>query len=101
MAYNTFVHYISCSTSTKEEIERVQAVKRALEDAELQAALSGHLEEYNLDDGQTKIRNTFRSIEDIEKAIQALDRRLNRLQAKCTGSRYSLQDGRVITKRRY
>jgi len=93
--YIHFVDYINCSTDIKEKIARIDAIIKALEDAELKGALNADVEEYSLDDGQTRIKKTFRNIKDIEDAILALQRRKTQLQNKCVGYRYNLQDGNV------
>jgi len=91
----TVVDYINCSTSTKEEIARINAVIAKLQDAELNAAAYADIEEYRLDDGQTVIKTIYRDISSISKAIEVLERRKQRAINKCVGYRYNLQDGNV------
>lgn len=92
--YDTITSYISCSESVKEKIAKIDSIIEALEDAELASAISsGDIEEYSLDDGQTKIKSVIRSAESIEKAILALERRKNRLlNTNCIGRVIKLRD---------
>lgn len=92
--YDTILDYISCSTSVSEKIAKIDSIIEALEDAELSSALSsGDIEEYSLDDGQTKIKTVIRDSQSIEKAILALERRKNRiLNANCIGRVVKLRD---------
>ena len=93
--FYTFVEYINCSANTKEKIARIDAIIEKLEDAELNGAANADIEEYSLDDGQTKIRTTYRDLANVEKTIQALYRRKQRLINNCIGYRYNLQDGNI------
>lgn len=93
--YITCIDYIRCSTDTTDKIARIDAIIAALEDSMLAGALKANIEEYSLDDGQTKIKTVFRSVKDIEDAIKALEGRKNRLINNCVGYRYGLQDGKV------
>ena len=95
VVYTNFVEYINCSASILEKIARIDSIISLLEDSELNYALDAGIEEYSLDDGQTKIKTTLRDISSIEKAIQALTRRKVRLQNTCVGYRYKLRDANV------
>lgn len=93
----TVIDFIRCSTDTTDKIARIDAIIEALEDSMLAGALKANIEEYSLDDGQTKIKTVFRDVKSIEGAITALTRRKNRLINNCVGYRYGLQDGKVRT----
>ena len=93
--YLTCIEYIRCSTDTQDKIARIDAIIVALEDSMLAGALKANIEEYSLDDGQTKIKTVFRDVKSIEDAITALERRKNKLINSCVGYRYGLQDGKV------
>jgi hypothetical protein len=97
--YDTCISYIKCAQDTKDKIDRIDAIIEALEDAELNSAIqSGDVDEYSLDDGQTRIKTVIRGPEAIEKAITALERRKQRIINRCVGYRYGLQDGKVINQ---
>lgn len=93
MIYSSFIYYISCSTSIKDKIARIDSIISLLEDSELANAIDAGTEEYQLDDGQTKVKVSLRDISSIEDTIQKLERRKQRLTQQCTGYRYGLQDG--------
>lgn len=93
--YFTCIDYIRCASNTREKIDRINAIIEALEDSMLKGALKANIEEYSLDDGQTKIKEVFRDITQIENSITALTRRKNRLINSCVGYRYGLQDGKT------
>ena len=94
--YLNFIEYIRCSENTQEKIARINAIIEALEDAELSGASKAHLEEYQLDDGQDKVKVIYSDLKSIENTILALEKRKQRLINRCIGSRYGLQDGKVI-----
>ena len=94
--YFNILDYIKCSSDTIEKINRIEAVITALEDAELLAASNSTVEEYWLDDGQTKIKAINRDLGSIERTILLLEKRKIRLQNECVGYRYGLQDGNII-----
>ena len=72
--YNSPRAYIQSATTQADKICKLDALITALEDAALLAASGSDVEEYSLDDGQTKIRETYRSIGDLERGIRAFER---------------------------
>lgn len=95
MVYENFIEYISCSEDDIERLKRINAIISALEDAELVAAASGHIDEYMLDTGQTKVKTIYRDLGSIGKAIELLQKRKTRLINLCAGGDIHLQDGNV------
>ena len=96
MAYfYNFVEYINCSTDTKTQIARIDAIIAALEDAELNGAANADIEEYRLDDGQSIVKVNYRNLKSISDSITAQERRKNRILQRCVGHRYNLMDGNV------
>lgn len=83
--YSNVAEYIESAASTKERILRIYAIIEALESAALKAAGTANLEDYNFDDGQSKISATYRSPKAISDAIDAYQKILIRLQSKLTG----------------
>lgn len=65
--------YINSATSLREKITRINNVITALENAALTAASGQNIQEYSLDDGQTKIRTAYRNASDIAQAINAFE----------------------------
>ena len=83
----TEYEYIIDSTSLKERYDRICAIIEALENQQLAAAGNTDVEEYTLDDGQTKIKTVYRSPEQIAKAIDNYEKIKNRVLAQMTGTR--------------
>lgn len=96
--YNTCIDYIRCASGAKEKIARLQEIIDILDDSILEGQLKGHLNEYSLDDGQTKIKEVFVTVKDTQDAILALEQRIERIKNKCIGRRYGLMDGKVIIR---
>lgn len=92
--YDTCGLYIMDATTIVEKITRIDSVIATLEDAALLGAESAHLETYKLDDGQSKIETTYRTIEDIEKAISAFERIRQRYVNRLNGRKVLLRDAR-------
>ena len=62
--------YIESATCIKDRIAKYDLLINALTDTAIKGAENQDIEEYQLDDGQTRIRNTFRDPNQIFKAIQ-------------------------------
>ena len=67
--YSTCSNYISSATDLKDKIARYDSIITALEDAALKGASQNDLQQYTLDDGQTKITTVYRDISSTIKAI--------------------------------
>jgi len=84
--YENITLYIESATCLKEKIEKYNAIITALEDAALKGAEIQDVEEYWLDDGQTKIKNVYRDPDQIFKAIYNYEKLrqicLNRLNGR-------------------
>ena len=61
--------YIESADGLKDKITKYCAIIDALEDAALKGAEIQDVEEYWLDDGQTKIKNIFRDPNQVFQAI--------------------------------
>lgn len=72
--YDSAYIYIDSASDLRSKITRMDAIIEALEDAALKGAATGHLTEYSLDDGQTKIKTAYRSVNEIFNAINAFSR---------------------------
>jgi len=90
--YDNAYSYISCSTNITEKIAKIDAVIAALEDISLIAAGKAHINEYELDDGQTKIKASYRSPKAIADSIDAYTKIRERWVNKCIGSVVVLRD---------
>lgn len=77
--------YIESKTTMRAKIKAIDAIINKLEEVALVAAESGYIEDYSLDDGQTKIKAVYRTAEQVEASIQAFERRKQRLINKVNG----------------
>lgn len=87
MAYfENITLYIETATCLKDKIIKLDAIIAALEDAALKGAETQDIDEYWLDDGQTKIKNVFRDPNAIFQAILNYDKMrqiyINRLNGR-------------------
>ena len=74
VAYDSASIYIQSSTTLCEKIEKIDAIISALEDTALQSAANDNIDEYWLDDGQSKIKTSYKGTDQIFKSIIAFER---------------------------
>lgn len=72
--YDSAGIYIQSATTLEAKIVKIEAIITALEDIALTAAGTGNIDEYSLDDGQTKIKSTYRNTTEILEAIMGFER---------------------------
>ena len=72
--YCTISQYIECKTSLLEQIQAYDLILKGMRAAYLNAVTSGHLDEYQMDDGQMKIRAKYRSVSEMNKAMTGLQK---------------------------
>lgn len=109
VVYESIKQYIECSTNLVDRINRIDQIIEAIENSMLSRAETGggannstiNVEEYSLDDGQTKIRTKYRSSEDFAAMggmLAQLDflkqRLIARLNNNITGRVIRLVDGK-------
>jgi len=86
VTYNSEFDYIDSATTLIVRLNRIRAIAAELELILLKAASTDNIEEYSLDDGQTKIKTIYRSVGSITAGLVALDaleqRIINRLQGR-------------------
>jgi DNA replication initiation complex subunit (GINS family) len=93
----TEYQYIIDSTSLKQRYDRIQSIIAALELQQLAVVANSDVESYSLDDGQTRISTTYRSADQIFKAIEQYEKISNRILAQLTGTRVMrLADAQAI-----
>jgi len=101
--YHDVSEYITTAATTKEWIARVKATITALQAQRLAMSLNGSkagVSEYSLDDGQTKIRTVYRSVDELTSAIAALRKELKELQSDLTPRMVKLMDEKNFNYRR-
>lgn len=88
--YESEYAYFTSVTDIVERINRLQNIVAALEDSVLAAASKSAIEDYNLDDGQIKIRAAYRNPSDVADSIAVYDKMIIRLQNKIQGHTFQL-----------
>lgn len=91
VVYDSADIYILSATSLEEKIAKVGLIIDALLDMSIKAAGTGNFEEYNIDDGQTKIKTVYRNVKEITTSIMAYQLIQDRLIAQLNNQ----QTGRV------
>ena len=84
--YDSAYIYIQGASKLCDKIVRIDAIIDALEDVSLKAAATDNIEEYWLDDGQSKIRTMYKGADDVAKSIHQYEkirtRYVNRLNGR-------------------
>lgn len=81
----TVSQYIESCTSIVERINRYDSMIDAMELKLLESIDGSNIQEYQMDDGQMKVRTSYRSTEEMEKGILALEKAKQRLVNKYNG----------------
>ena len=86
VTYNSEFEYIDSAKTLEARLKAIKAIIIVLELTLLKAASTDNIDEYWLDDGQTKIKTIYRSVESITKGLLGLDvlkyRIINQLQGR-------------------
>lgn len=86
--YLTISQYIECKSTLREKIIAIDNVISAMELKLLESVDSANYSEYQMDDGQMKIRTMYRSPKDVTVGIQGLEvlkqRYVNRYNGRVT-----------------
>lgn len=85
--------YIESATSLKEKITKICAIQDALFDAALKAATGENILEYNLDDGQAKVRAIYRTSGAIMQSYHELESLKQMCMNKLNGRIFIFKDG--------
>lgn len=72
--YDSAYKYIDSATSLKDKICRIEAIIDKLLETALTSASTDNFTEYALDDGQSKIRATYKGTDAIFNSINTLER---------------------------
>lgn len=82
----TIGEYILDSQDLKQKYVKVCNVINALYDQAIVSAGSSDISSYSVDDGQTKLSTTYRSMDDVERAIVKFTRLKNMLARQISGT---------------
>jgi hypothetical protein len=83
----TEYQYVIDSVDLKQRYDRIKAIITALENQQLALVGNSDVVSYSLDDGQTRISTTYRSADQIAKAIDQYEKILIRIESQITGTR--------------
>lgn len=92
--YTSEIAYIESKTDARAKITAIDAIIDQLLLTAAKAALSEDVTEYWLDDGQTKIKTTRRSVESITKSIAGLRALKNEYMNQLNGRVVTLRDSK-------
>jgi hypothetical protein len=98
MTYTTISAYIGSKSNARDKIAAIEIMidtmfLRMTEAVEGQAS---NVDEYELNDGQIKIRTRYRSVEDIESGIKALEKLKQRYVNQYNGRQFVIRDVRGL-----
>ena len=69
VVYECASDYLSTAKSVEEKIVKIDVLIDGLFDAMTKAIASGEIQEYHIDDGQSRIRTIYRSVPDLMKGM--------------------------------
>jgi hypothetical protein len=70
--YMSIDQYFECKSKLIGKIATYDILINSMEQSILKATVSGHLIQYEMDDGQMKVRAQYRNIDDMTKAMNGL-----------------------------
>ena len=83
--------YIEGATGLVERLARIEAIIEALELRQVEVIGKSNVEEYQLDDGQVRIKTIYRSADQIAKAIEAYEKLKQKILNKLNGRQIVLR----------
>lgn len=98
MIYDSAGIYIESGSTLLEKIQRIDQVISALLALMVDNVSSAQYKEYQLDDGQTKIRSVYNSPADIQTSINAMEKLKQMYVNRLNGRVFRLRDGRNFNK---
>lgn len=93
--YMSITQYLESKSKLIGKIATYDLLIEGLEAALLEATLSGHITQYELDDGQMKMRTTYRSITDMTDALNSLIQIRQNYINRCNGRISVLRGGNI------
>lgn len=86
--YTGFSQYVSCGRTLVEKIQIIEKIEEAVENALLDqaAGMGAGIGTYEFDDGQVRVKTIYRSVQDVNAGLTALNvvkqRYLNQLNGR-------------------
>ena len=85
--FYTIREYVECKATLREKIAAIQSLIDSMELALLDSVGSANYSEYQMDDGQMKVRTAYRSPKEVTAGITELEklkqRYINRHNGRC------------------
>lgn len=85
--------YVECGKTISERIMKIDFIIAAMELKMLDMVEGSVYDEYQLDDGQMKVRTKYRSTSDFIKGLDVLEKMKSRLIQKLNGRTVVLRSG--------
>jgi len=92
--YDSAAIFIQTATCLKDKIAKMDAIIEALEAVALTGAGTDNLDEYELNDGQIKIKTSYRGVNAIADSINQFERIRQRYVNRLNGRITRLVDGK-------
>ena len=98
VVYDSALIYLQTSTELCDKITKIEGIITALEDAAIVAASGQDITEYSLDDGQSKIKTVYRSVDSIANSIKSFERIKQMYQNRLNGRVMHMVDGKSLRR---
>lgn len=95
LEYMTIPQYIECKSKIIGKIATYDILIESMEASLLEAIASGHISEYEMDDSMMRVRTRYRSINDMQNALNGLIRMRQYYINKFNGRRTVLRGGNL------
>jgi tetrahydromethanopterin S-methyltransferase subunit B len=96
MIYDSPELYLEDSTSIKDKIARIDTLIASMYNAADKAALTGSVDFYSIDDGQSKIQTKYKGVDAIIEQIKGLEKLRTMYMNKINGRVVTLKDRRAF-----
>ena len=93
--YLSISQYVDCASNTYDKIIRYNNLIDALELKIIKSIGQSGYVEMNFDDGQMKVKSTYRSIQDMESGLLALEKQRQRYINRYNGRSRNLRGGNL------
>ena len=98
--YDSAAIFIQKATTLRDKIIKIDAIIVALEDTALKSAVKDHIEEYWLDDGQSKIKTVYKGTDAVLESIKSFEKLRQMYVNRLNGRQVRLVDGKSLMNRR-
>lgn len=100
VVYDSASLFIETATKLCDKLVKVEAIIDALYVVAADSATNDGINEYWLDDGQSKIKTVYNSTKDVMKSIEAFEMLANKYRNKLNGRVARLVDSKSFRHRR-